>query len=113
MRARVVALLLLAVLAGLSLAAAFSGERNARSFGLVVLFLVAPLALPLRGMLRRQRRTFAWATLCVTPHFVYALTEIVANPAIRGLAAAILVASLGLATALVAYLRLTRPQASD
>ena len=44
----------------------------------------------------------------LTPHFIYALTEIVANPAIRPLAAAIFVIGLGLAIALVAYLRLTR-----
>jgi len=62
----------------------------------------------LPGMLARNRRTFAWATLCVTPHFIYALTEIVANPAIRVLAASILMLSLALVVALVAYLRLTR-----
>ena len=64
-----------------------------------------PLALPLPGMLRRRRRTYAWATLCLTPHFVYALTELVANPALRLHAGAMLVLSLALMVALVAYLR--------
>ena len=56
----------------------------------------------------RERRTYAWATLCVTPYFVYGLTEIVANPALRGVAL-MLLASLGLVAALIANLRLTRP----
>lgn len=72
-------------------------------------FLVVPLLLPLRGILRRDRRVYAWATLCLTPQFLYALTELVANPPLRGLAATMLVTSLGLTLALVAYLRLTRP----
>jgi uncharacterized membrane protein len=107
--ARLAALTLVLLLAGLSLLAAFFGERSAVSFWLVVAFLVLPLLITLPGLLRRQRRTFAWATLCVTPHFVYALTEVVANPAIRLLAAAMLSVSLALVLALVAYLRLTRP----
>lgn len=107
--ARLVALTLVLLLAGLSLMAAFFGERSALSFWLVVAFLVLPLLITLPGLLRRHRRTFAWATLCVTPHFIYALTEVVANPAIRLLAAVMLSVSLGLVLALVAYLRLTRP----
>jgi len=107
-RARGFALTLLALLALVSLLAARQGERSAVSFGLLVLLLVTPLAMAVPGMLARNRRTFAWATLCVTPHFIYALTEIVANPSIRWLAASILVLSLALVVALVAYLRLTR-----
>jgi uncharacterized membrane protein len=107
--ARLVALTLVLLLAGLSLLAAFFGERSTVSFSLVVAFLVLPLLITLPGLLRRHRRTFAWATLCVTPHFIYALTEVVANPAIRLLAAAMISVSLGLVLALVAYLRLTRP----
>jgi uncharacterized membrane protein len=72
--------------------------------------LLLPLLLPLRGLLRGQRRTFAWATLCVTPYFIYGLTEVVANPAVRAAAGAILFASLAWFVALVNYLRVTRPQ---
>lgn len=108
--ARLVALTLVFVLAGTSLLAAFFGERSPVSFWLLVLLLVAPLAATLPGLLRSNRRTFAWATLCVTPHFIYALTEAVANPAIRLLAAAMLGLSLGLVVTLVAYLRLTRAE---
>ncbi|MGB7904526.1 MAG: DUF2069 domain-containing protein [Steroidobacteraceae bacterium] len=106
--ARLIALILVLMLAGTSLLAAFVGERNPVSFWLLVLLLVAPLVATLPGLLRSNRRTFAWATLCVTPHFIYALTEAVANPAIRLLAAAMLGLSLGLVVTLVAYLRLTR-----
>ena len=107
-RARLVALALLFALAGTALLAAFYGERSALSFWLLLL-LVAPLLAALPGLLRGRRRTFAWATLCLTPHFVYALTEIVANPAIRPLAATMFGLSLGLVVTLIAYLRLTRP----
>jgi uncharacterized membrane protein len=107
-RARRFSLLLLVALAAVSLRTAFEGERSAVSFWILAFVLVAPLAIAVPGLIARNRRTFAWATLCVTPHFIYALTEIVANPAIRDLAASILVLSLGLAVALVAYLRLTR-----
>jgi uncharacterized membrane protein len=107
--ARLIALALLLSLIAVSVMAAFFGERSPVSFWLVVAFLVVPLVITLPGILRRNRRTFAWATLCITPHFIYALTEVVANPAIRVLTAAMMVAALGLTVALVAYLRLTRP----
>jgi uncharacterized membrane protein len=109
-RARGFALTLLATLAAVSLLAAYQGELSAVSFWLLVALLAGPLAIALPGMLARNRRTFAWATLCVTPHFIYALTELVANPSIRVLAASILLLSLALVVALVAYLRLTRTE---
>jgi uncharacterized membrane protein len=107
-RARRLALLLLAALAAVSLRAAFEGERSTVTSWLLAFFLLAPLAIAVPGLIARNRRTFAWATLCVTPHFIYALTELVANPSIRMLAASILMLSLALVVALVAYLRLTR-----
>ena len=110
-RARLSSLALVLLLLALSVMAAFFGERSPVSFWLVVALLVVPLVITLPGILRSNRRTYAWATLCVTPHFVYALTEVVANPAIRLLAAAMIAVALGLTLALVAYLRLTRPQA--
>lgn len=71
--------------------------------------LLVPLLLPLPGLLRGRRRTCAWATLCVAPYFIYGVTEVIANPAVRSMAGAILFASLALFVALVSYLRLTRP----
>jgi uncharacterized membrane protein len=67
-----------------------------------------PLWLPLRGLLRRRRRTYAWATLCVIPYFVLGVTEAVANPMQRLWAGACLAIALALFVALIAYLRLTR-----
>ena len=107
-RARVVALLLLAVL---MVDAAVAVRLEAGSpVSTVVLgtLLLGPLALPVPGIVRRDRRAYAWATLCLTPHFVYGLTELVANPALRSVAAVMLLLSLALMLALVGYLRLTR-----
>ena len=77
---------------------------------LLAAVLVLPLLLPLKGLLHGDRRTYAWATLCIAPAFLYAITEAIANSLVRAIAAAILVASLAHFVALVAYLRVTRPQ---
>jgi uncharacterized membrane protein len=86
-----------------------SPDGAATSVTLLAAAVLVPLALPLRGLLRHDRRTYAWATLCLTPQFIYGLTELVANPPLRLHAAAMLLLSLALMVALVAYLRLTRP----
>jgi uncharacterized membrane protein len=70
--------------------------------------LLAPLSLPLPGLWSGRRRTYAWATLCLTPALVYALTETVANPSARTAAALVLFATLLAFVALVAHLRATR-----
>jgi uncharacterized membrane protein len=75
----------------------------------LALALVAPVLLPLPGILRRDRRTFAWATLCVTPYLIYGITETIANPGARAIAEAVLLGGIVLFWALVAFLRLTRP----
>jgi uncharacterized membrane protein len=75
---------------------------------LLTLVLLLPVAAPVPGIVRRIRRTYAWATLCVAPYFVYGITEVVANPTVRGAAAAVLFASLAWFVALVGYLRLSR-----
>jgi len=72
------------------------------------LLMLVPLAAPLPGLWRGRRRTYAWATLCVAPYLIYGLTEVVANPAVRGAAGAILFASLAWFATLVIYLRLSR-----
>lgn len=106
-RARLAALGLLAALAATVAIAIARAAATATGLGLLVAFLVIPLLLPLPGLLRRHRRTFAWATLCLTPHFLFALTEVVANPGLRLTAAGMLALGLALVVALVAYLRLT------
>jgi uncharacterized membrane protein len=106
MRLRGLGLMLL--LAGSVVLAAWLSFAWPRNLVVSALMLV-PLALPLAGIVRSHRRTFAWATLCIAPYFVYGLTELVANPAVRTIALAMLLSSLGLMAVLVAYLRLTRP----
>lgn len=68
-----------------------------------------PLVAPLPGLIRANRRTFAWGTLCVIPCFVIGLTEAVAQPATRAWSGSCLALALTLFVALIAYLRLTRP----
>jgi uncharacterized membrane protein len=77
---------------------------------LLALPWLAPLLLPLPGVLRRSRRTCAWATLCVVPYLIAGVTEMIANPAMRALAAAIVFAGLAWFAALILYLRVTRPE---
>ena len=75
--------------------------------------LLLPVLLPLRGLWRRSRRACAWATLCVAPYFAYGTTELIANPAVRVVAGAILFASLAWFVSLVYCLRVSRPAGPD
>jgi len=89
-------------------AAALRSAPWPSSLGWLTVLLV-PLLLPLRGLWRRNRRTCAWATLCVAPYFAYGTTEVIANPAVRAMAGAILFASLAWFVSLVYCLRVSRP----
>ena len=108
--ARLGALAVLALLAVLVAASALQGA-SWPSAAAVAAVLLVPLALPVPGLVRGDRRTSAWATLCVIPYFIYGLTETIANPAVRYAAGAILFASLALFVLLIAHLRVTRPSA--
>jgi uncharacterized membrane protein len=99
-------LLLLAITSIACVVSDWSGTPSA----VLAAVLIPPLLFPLAGIARGDRRTHAWATLCVVPAFVYGLTEVVANPGARLLAALVLGASLLLFFSLVAYLRVTRPR---
>jgi uncharacterized membrane protein len=103
-------------LAGAAVLAACVATATLRSAGwptnlVWTLLMLVPLAAPLPGLWRGRRRTYAWATLCVAPYLLYGLTEVVANPAVRGAAGAILFASLAWFATLVIYLRLSRATA--
>jgi uncharacterized membrane protein len=98
------------VLLGICVGTAALLSSASPASALVATGLFIPWLLPLRGLLRGDRRTHAWATLCVAPYFVYGVTETVANPAVRAAAAAILFASFAHFVALVVYLRATRSQ---
>ena len=69
------------------------------------LLTVTPLILALPGLWRGLRRTYRWAALSLAPALAWALTELVANAAERGIATVVaLLAFLALAS-LVAALR--------
>lgn len=76
---------------------------------LAAVVLTCPLWAPLRGMMRRTRRTYAWATLCVIPYFILGITEAVANPERRVWAALCLTLAFALFVGLILYLRTTNP----
>ena len=105
--ARAVALATAAVLAVCVAAASLRSAPWPANLGWTIALLL-PLAAPIPGIVRGIRRTYAWATLCVAPYFIYGITEVIANPAVRGAATAILFASFAWFVALVAYLRLSR-----
>jgi uncharacterized membrane protein len=107
---------LLALLAWGLLAGSLAWTRLAAGVSpaalLTLALLLLPLLLPLPGLWQGRRRTYAWATLCLTPVLVYALTETVANPAARSTAALVLFTTLLAFLALVAHLRATRRAAA-
>jgi uncharacterized membrane protein len=69
--------------------------------------LTVPLWLPIYGVLRSHRKTFAWATLCVIPYFILGVTEAIANPERRIWSGLCLGLALALFVALILYLRIT------
>jgi uncharacterized membrane protein len=95
------------LLAALALAVVVRSSSRGAALAITVLLLL-PLAMPLPGLVRGTPRSAAWATLGVTPCIVYGLTETIANPAARPLAAAVLFASLLLFALLVACLNASR-----
>jgi len=72
--------------------------------------LCIPLFLPLAGILRGNRYTYRWSTLCVMPYFIVGVTEAIANPTTRSWAAAMLLLALGMFGTLLAFLRTSRAQ---
>lgn len=95
---------LIAVVAGWQLGAGITAQRV-----LFAVVLTTPLWAPLRGFLRRNRRTYAWATLCVIPYFILGVTEAIANPQRRIGAALCLALALTLFVTLILYLRASAP----
>jgi uncharacterized membrane protein len=75
----------------------------------VAVLMLIPVLLPLRGIWRRERRTYAWGTLCLIPYIVVGITEAIANPAGRYWASGCLLLSFGAFIAFIAYLRVSRP----
>jgi len=68
-----------------------------------------PLLAPLRGLIRGDRYTHTWATLCVLPYLIVSVTQAVTAPQSRSWAIAMLGISLLWFFALISYLRFSRP----
>jgi len=109
LRARRWALATLAMI-GVAIGVAATLDASWPGSALLAAALILPLLLPLKGLLQGDRRTYAWATLCIAPCFAYGITEVIANSSVRAIAAVILFTSLAHFVALVAYLRVTRPK---
>ena len=71
--------------------------------------LAMPLAIPLPGLVRGKRYTYAWATMLITAYIGLGLVETVASPAGRSWAIATLLLAFGSFLTMVLYLRVSRP----
>ncbi|MGC1387080.1 MAG: DUF2069 domain-containing protein [Steroidobacteraceae bacterium] len=75
---------------------------------LICVLAVGPLLAPLHGLSRGRRRTYAWATLFAIPYLVFALTELLVNPAARWVASISLMLVFGWFCTMVFFLRASR-----
>ena len=75
---------------------------------LICVLAVLPLLAPLNGLLRGRRHTYAWATLFAVPYLVFALTELLVNPAARWVAAASLLLVFAWFCTMILFLRASR-----
>jgi uncharacterized membrane protein len=66
-----------------------------------------PLLAALRGLIRGHRYTYAWASLLSTGYLLFALTELLVNPAARWVAGLSLLLVFGWFCTMVAYLRIS------
>jgi uncharacterized membrane protein len=74
----------------------------------ICILAVLPMLAPLNGLLRGRRHTYAWATLFAIPYLVFALTELLVNPAARWVAAASLLLVFAWFCAMIFFLRVSR-----
>jgi uncharacterized membrane protein len=75
---------------------------------LICVLAALPLLAPLNGLVRGRRYTYAWATLFAIPYLAFALTELLANPAARWVAAMSLMLVFGWFCTMVLFLRASR-----
>lgn len=73
---------------------------------------VLPLLAPLHGLITGRRYTYAWATLFAIPYLVFAVTELLVNPAARWVASISLLLVFGWFCTMILFLRAspTRPE---
>ncbi|WP_440997454.1 DUF2069 domain-containing protein [Arhodomonas sp. SL1] len=74
----------------------------------VLVLLIAPWLLPLRGLLRRRRYTVAWSSLLVLAYFIHAVLAAAGPAPGRWLGLAELVITLTYFTAAMGFVRLGR-----
>jgi uncharacterized membrane protein len=78
--------------------------------GVALAMLTAgPLLVPLAGLWAGRRRTYRWAPLALAPGLAWSLTELVANPAVRGLAGFVALLAFLCLAGIVAALRSMPP----
>jgi uncharacterized membrane protein len=69
---------------------------------------ILPLLAPLDGLIRGRRYTYAWATLFAIPYIAFALTELLANPRARWVAASSLLLVFAWFCTMILFLRASR-----
>jgi uncharacterized membrane protein len=74
----------------------------------ICILAVLPLLAPLNGLLRGRRHTYAWATLFAIPYLIFALTELLVNPAARWVAAMSLLLVFAWFCTMILFLRVSR-----
>ena len=74
----------------------------------ICVIAVLPLLAPLRGLLRGSRYTYAWATLFAIPYVAFAVTELLANPRARWMAAISLLLVFAWFCTMILFLRVSR-----
>ena len=74
----------------------------------ICVIAVLPLLAPLNGLVRGRRYTYAWATLFAVPYLAFALTELLANPQARWVAALSLLLVFAWFYTMILFLRASR-----
>jgi uncharacterized membrane protein len=75
---------------------------------LLCVIAVVPLLLPLNGLARGRRYTYAWATLFAIPYLAFALTELLVNPQARWVASVSLLLVFAWFCTMILFLRASR-----
>ena len=75
---------------------------------LICAIAVLPLLAPLNGLVRGRRYTYAWATLFAIPYLAFAVTELLANPRARWVAAISLLLVFAWFCTMILFLRASR-----
>ncbi|MEO7205876.1 MAG: DUF2069 domain-containing protein [Steroidobacteraceae bacterium] len=75
---------------------------------LLCVIAVVPLLVPLNGLARGRRHTYAWATLFAIPYLAFAVTELLVNPQARWVASVSLLLVFAWFCTMILFLRASR-----